>query len=167
MYEEEFMRASPKNSKNGPPRLWLWILGLVMGSVITVGAGIGMQISDRRPFCAGCHIMNEAAVTHKISAHAELACNECHAPHNLAEKLPFQAVAGTKDLYLNTFGKIEMPLKAGESTRQVVNTNCKACHHVTNTTVAAMDVKGLCTGCHRNVQHMRMKPVSTRSVGDV
>ncbi len=156
-----------KNPKNGSPKLGLWIFGVIIGSILTVGAGVGMQISDRRPFCASCHIMNEAAVTHKISAHAELACNECHAPHNLAEKLPFKAVAGTKDVFFNTFGKVEMPLEAGESTRMVVNANCKTCHHMTNTTVASMDAKGLCTDCHRNVQHMRMKPVSTRSVGDV
>jgi cytochrome c nitrite reductase small subunit len=156
-----------KNPKNGSPKLWLWVSGLVIGSIITVGAGVGMQITDKRPFCASCHIMNEAAVTHKISSHAELACNECHAPHNLLEKLPFKAVSGTRDMYMNTLGKIEMPLKAGESTRQVVNTNCKACHRISNTTVASMDAKGLCTDCHRNVQHMRMKPVSTRSVGDV
>lgn len=156
-----------RKSKSVSPTLWLLIFGVILGSVITVGAGVGMQISDKRPFCASCHIMNEAAVTHKVSAHAELSCNECHAPHNLAEKLPFKAMAGTKDLFLNTFGKIEMPIEAGESTRQVVNANCKTCHHMTNTTVASMNAKENCTDCHRNVQHMRMKPVSTRSVGDV
>lgn len=153
--------------QKGSPKFRIWIFGLIIGSIITAGAGVGMQITDKRPFCASCHIMNEAAVTHKISAHAELACNECHAPHNLAEKLPFKAVSGTWDVYMNTLGKIELPLKAGENTRQVVNANCKTCHHMSNTTVASMDVKGVCTDCHRNVQHMRMKPVSTRSVGDV
>ncbi len=161
------MTVNLRNSKKGSPKLGVWVFGIIIGSILTVGAGVGMQITDRRPFCASCHIMNEAAVTHKISAHGELSCNECHAPHDLAEKLPFKAVAGSKDVYFNLLGKIEMPLEAGENTRQVVNTNCKACHHMTNATVASMDVKGLCTDCHRNVQHMRMKPVSTRSVGDV
>lgn len=161
------MTVNLKNPKKDSPKLWVWIFGIIIGSVITVGAGVGMQITDKRPFCASCHIMNEAAVTHKVSGHAKLTCNECHAPHNLAAKLPFKAFSGTRDMYMNTFGKFEMPLKAGESTRKVVNANCKTCHQMTNTNVASMDAKGLCTDCHRNVQHMRMKPVSTRSVGDV
>ncbi len=161
------MTVTQRKPRKSSPKLWLWVFGIVVGCILTVGAGVGMQISDRRPFCSSCHIMNEAAVTHKVSAHAELSCNECHAPHNLVEKLPFKAIAGTKDLYLNLFGNIKMPLQAGESTRQAVNTNCKTCHRMTNTTVASMDAKDLCTDCHRNVQHMRMKPVSTRSVGDV
>ncbi len=160
------MTAGRKTPEKRFSRTGLIIAGLVAGVIFTVGSGIGMYISDQRPFCAGCHIMNESAVTHKISAHAALSCNECHAPHDLVAKLPFKAVTGTKDVYLNLFGKIDMPLEAGDKTRKVVNDNCKACHHMTNTGVSSMDVKGLCTGCHRNVQHMKMKPVSTRSVGD-
>ncbi len=160
------MTAKGKKPDNRFPKPGLIIFGLIAGVMITVGSGISMQITDQRPFCAGCHIMNEAAVTHKISAHSKLSCNECHAPHGLVDKLPFKAVTGTKDLYLNLFGKIEMPLEAGESTRKVVNDNCRVCHHMTNTAVSSMAVKGVCTDCHRNVQHMRMKPVSKRSVGD-
>jgi len=153
--------------KPGNGILLLVIMALITGVGITIGSSLAMTATDQAGFCGGCHSMSEAALTHARSLHSKLACNECHAPHNLAEKLPFKAVAGTKDVFFNTFGKIEMPLKAGESTRLVVNANCKACHHMTNTTVASMDAKGLCTDCHRNVQHMRMKPVSTRSVGDV
>ncbi len=111
--------------------------------------------------------MNQAAITHKMSNHAKLACNECHAPHNLVEKLPFKAFTGTKDIYLNMFGSLEEPIEAGEDTRQVVNNNCKICHANTNTLVSSMEAKGVRTDCHRNVQHMRMKPISTRSVSDV
>jgi len=160
------MGLNQKNNKSRFKALFLWVSGIIIGSVCTLGAGVGMKISDQRPFCSGCHIMNEAAITHKMSSHAKLSCNECHAPHNLMEKLPFKAVAGTKDIYLNLFGKMELPLEAGKSTKEAVHANCKACHHMTNATVSSMDVKGACTDCHRNVQHMRMKPVSTRSVGD-
>ncbi len=145
----------------------LLIPGVLIGFILFFGVSIGMQISDNRPFCSQCHIMREAAITHKMSNHAKLACNECHAPHNLAEKLPFKAFTGTKDIYLNMFGNLEEPIEAGEDTRQVVNTNCKICHTDTNTLVSSMEAKGVCTDCHRNIQHMRMKPISTRSVSDV
>ncbi len=141
--------------------------GVVIGFILFVGVSISMQLSDYRPFCSQCHIMKEAAITHKMSAHTKLACNECHAPHNLVKKLPFKALTGSKDVYLNMFGNLVEPIEAGEDTRQVVNTNCKACHVDTNTLVSSMDLKGRCADCHRNVQHMRMKPVSTRSVSDV
>ena len=149
------------------PKLWWLVSGLVLGCIFTGGAGLGMKMTDQRPFCAGCHIMNEAAITHKVSAHAKLGCNECHAPHSLLEKIPFKTAAGTKDMYINTFGNPEIPIMAGDSTRRVVNDNCKTCHYMTNSAVASMRAKELCTDCHRNVQHMRMKPISTRSVGDV
>ncbi|MBF0235290.1 MAG: NapC/NirT family cytochrome c [Desulfamplus sp.] len=160
------MTKNLKNPQNGFGKFFVLVAGLVVGIVLTVGAGIGMHITDQRPFCGSCHIMNQAAVTHKISTHAELSCNDCHAPHNLAAKLPFKAFAGTRDVYLNVLGKVEMPIMAGEKTRKVVDDNCRICHLKTNSTVASMDVKNSCTACHRNVHHMRMKPVSTRSVGD-
>ncbi len=162
----ENQEKPPQSSSKRWPKFGFLILGLVLGCIMTAGAGVGMKMTDQRPFCAGCHIMNEAALTHKISAHAKLACNECHAPHSIPEKIPFKTAAGTKDMYINTFGNPELPIKAGESTRKVVNDNCKTCHHMTNSAVASMSVKEMCTDCHRNVQHMRMKPISTRSVGD-
>ena len=42
--------------------------------------------------------------------------------------------------------------------------NCIACHTATNTDVASMNVKPYCVDCHRNVAHMRHKPISTRIV---
>jgi cytochrome c nitrite reductase small subunit len=143
------------------------IIGIVFGAILTAGAGFGMKISDERPFCSSCHIMYEAARTHKESPHAKISCNECHSPHNLLKKLPFKAASGTRDVFMNTFGSPEEPIHAGDTTRQVVNVNCQNCHTVTNMNVASMDAKPFCTDCHRNVQHMRMKPISTRKVSDV
>jgi cytochrome c nitrite reductase small subunit len=153
--------------KNSFETIGLLAFGLVIGFMLFAGASVSMKLSDYRPFCSQCHIMKEAAITHKMSNHAKLACNECHAPHNLMAKLPFKAMTGSKDIYLNMFGSPVEPIEAGEATRLVVNTNCKTCHADTNTLVSSMEVKGRCADCHRNVQHMRMKPISTRSVSDV
>lgn len=69
--------------------------------------------------------MEEAAVTQKKGTHARLACNECHAPHNLLVKLPFKAQEGLRDFWGNITGK-DVPHPVSLHTRDVVNANCKA-----------------------------------------
>lgn len=146
-------------------RSWhkIFLGGLLAGVVLVAGLAWGMRVTDSRPFCASCHVMQEAAVTHKMSTHASLACNECHSPHNLLAKLPFKAREGLRDVIANAQGK-DAPLLPGLATRDVINENCKSCHSATNSNVASMDAKPYCTDCHRNVAHMRSKPVSTRMV---
>lgn len=63
----------------------------------------------------------------------------------------------------NITGK-DVPHPVSLHTRDVVNANCKACHAQTNVNVASMDAKPYCVDCHRNVAHMRMRPISTRTV---
>ena len=137
-----------------------------LGVLVLAGLAWGMRVTDARPFCSSCHIMEQAARTHKLSPHAKLACNECHAPTALLSKLPFKAKEGARDFYMNTLGDVDLPIVAGMATKDVVNANCKACHFATNENVASMDAKPYCVDCHRSAQHMRMKPISTRMVAD-
>lgn len=148
-------------------RSWLTILlcGLIAGVVLVALSAYAMRVTDSRPFCASCHPMQEAAVTHKLSSHASLACNECHAPHNLLRKLPFKAKEGLRDFIANMQGK-DAPFLPSIETRDVVNENCISCHVTTNENVASMDAKPYCVDCHRNLAHMRSKPVSTRMVAN-
>lgn len=147
--------------------VWKGVLGGVgIGVLVLAGLAFGMRVTDARPFCSSCHIMEQAAVTHKLSTHANLSCNDCHAPTVLLSKLPFKAMEGTRDVWVNTLGNPQLPLFANLTTKHVVNENCKHCHAMTNINVASMDAKPFCIDCHRNVQHMRMKPVSTRMVAD-
>ncbi len=108
--------------------------------------------------------MREAAVTQKKGMHANLACNECHAPHALAAKLPFKAVAGMEDIIGNLQGK-DIPIPPAKRHRDVINQNCINCHSPVNVKVASMAVKPYCTDCHRSVAHMRLNPISERTVG--
>jgi len=48
----------------------------------------------------------------------------------------------------------------------VVNANCMACHSQTNVNVASMDAKPYCVDCHKGMAHMRMMPISTRTVAN-
>lgn len=148
------------------PALKIALGGVVVGMLVLAGLAWGMRMTDSRPFCSTCHIMGPEAVTHKLSSHANLTCNECHAPAALLPKLPFKAMEGTRDFYYNTLGTVELPIIAGVATKDVVNANCKACHAMTNLDVASMEAKPYCTDCHRGVQHMRMQPISTRMVAD-
>ena len=143
--------------------LKLLLGGVLLGAVLLAGSALAMRMTDQRPFCRSCHVMDVAAVTHKLSTHANLACNDCHAPANLSARLPFKAAEGLRDFSANLSGA-EVNIPVSLRTREVVNTNCKSCHSMTNMTVASMEAKGHCVDCHRNIAHMRAKPISTRMV---
>ena len=107
--------------------------------------------------------METAAVTHKLSSHVNQACNDCHTPAPLAAKLPFKATEGLRDFAGELVGSaISVPVSL--RTKDVINTNCKLCHAMTNVDVASMESKQYCFDCHRNIAHMRAKPISTRMV---
>ena len=148
-------------SKKGP--LKMLAAGTVLGAALVFAAAAGMQYSDTRPFCSTCHVMHEAALTHSQSPHAELACNECHAPHNLLAKIPFKAKEGIRDFIGNVQGK-EAPLLANLETRNVVQANCMSCHKVTHQDV--MMAKPYCVDCHRGMAHQKKTPVSFREAAD-
>ncbi len=141
----------------------VFLCGLIGGAVLFAVLASAMSMTDTRPFCTTCHLMAEAGVTHKLSTHADRTCNECHLPHAIAAKLPAKAAEGLRDFVFNLQGK-DLPLGPSEETRKMVNDNCIACHAKTNVDVASMLTKPYCTDCHRNVAHMRHKPVSTRMV---
>lgn len=152
-------------SRRGP---WLktFVLGVVVGAVLLVGAATAMRYTDQRPFCAtSCHLMHEAGLTHKMGTHASLACNECHAPNNLVLKVPFKAEEGLRDFLSNMAGK-DVAVPVTSRTKSVINANCKRCHAGANTEVAVMEVKPYCWDCHRSNAHMRQKPIYTRMVAD-
>jgi len=107
--------------------------------------------------------MQTAAITHKISSHANQACNDCHAPAALGARLPFKAAEGLRDFAGNLSGK-EISVPVSLRTKDVINNNCKQCHAMTNMAVASMEPKKYCVDCHRSVAHMRAKPISTRMV---
>ncbi len=150
-----------KTSRHGP---WKAALGgAALGAALILLAAAGMQYSDSRPFCSTCHVMREAAITHSRSPHADLACNECHAPHNLLSKLPFKAQEGLRDVVANLQGK-EAPLLARLETRDVVNANCRSCHRIANENI--MMAKPYCMDCHRGMAHQKKIPVSFREAAD-
>lgn len=157
-----------ESARTGPGQrhsVWKWLAGgLVLGVVLSGVFAWGLNATDQRQFCASCHLMQEAAVTQKMGPHANLTCNECHAPHALIAKIPFKAKAGFEDVTGNIAGK-DLPIPPSQTQREVVQQNCIACHGPINKTVASMAVKSYCVDCHRSVAHMRFSPISQRTVG--
>jgi cytochrome c nitrite reductase small subunit len=138
-------------------------IALVVLIVIYSGTALSMKATDSAAFCSSCHVMNEVTRTHQFSTHANLSCNDCHAPHNLVSKIPYKIKAGTKDIYVNTFGTVDDVIHAGDETKAIVNQNCQDCHTMTNMNVAT-DTKEYCFDCHRTVPHFGQKPISERMV---
>jgi len=145
---------------------WIY-LSLALAVVLVAGTAMGfaMQTTDQATFCGSCHVMREAAWTHKQSIHAKLACNECHAPADLSAKIPFKVATGSADITANLAKHYSDVIHAQKKHKDVVNANCLRCHETTTTTVA-MDSKPYCVDCHRSVPHKTRTPISTRKVAD-
>ncbi len=145
---------------------WFAIAMLLLAVlVLGVGAAYTMQATDQARFCGSCHVMEEAAMTHKRSLHAKLACNECHAPYDLAAKIPFKMESGSSDIKDNTFKNFHDVILAGKAHKDVINANCMRCHAPAVQKVA-MDSKPYCVDCHRSIPHKRSAPISSRKVAD-
>ncbi|OEF96871.1 cytochrome c3 family protein [Desulfuribacillus alkaliarsenatis] len=131
--------------------------------VVYSGTAISMKATDSAEFCSSCHVMNEVVRTHQVSTHANLSCNDCHAPHNITSKIPFKMKAGAKDIYINTFGEVSDVIHSTNQTKEIVNQNCLNCHGMTNKNVAT-DAKQYCFDCHQTVPHFNKLPISERMV---
>jgi len=156
---------------NAPPNRasttnW-FAVACVLGVLLVAGiAGAwAMQATDQAAFCGSCHSMDTSFWTFGKSGHAKLACNDCHAPQNLAAKIPFKAQAGTADVWATVSKNIPDVIHASKLHKDVIQANCVRCHQPTLETVA-MDAKPWCVDCHRSVPHKSRTPISTRKVAD-
>ncbi|MDW7675029.1 MAG: NapC/NirT family cytochrome c [Bacillota bacterium] len=142
-----------------------FIISIILGVFILfyAGTGFAMKATDRADFCGSCHVMNEAVRTYNLSVHADLACNQCHAPHQITSKIGFKTQAGFKDIYKNVTNDVGDVIQATSKTKEIANQNCINCHSMTNKNVA-MDAKEFCTDCHRQVPHFNKIPIGERMV---
>lgn len=153
-----------KNRSSGGSWVML-LLPVLVGAVLTIGVAMAMSVTDQASFCASCHSMAEAALTHKQSVHAKFACNECHIPHRFPTKYPFKAKEGMRDSFATVTGNVPDLIHPGDETRAVVQENCLRCHGAAIATVN-MQSKSHCTDCHRHVPHSPKIPVAKRSAAD-
>ncbi len=144
-----------------------WFLVSVALTLVILGyisAGFTMRNTDIPEFCGTCHVMHEAVRTHQQSVHAQLTCNECHAPTDaFVSKMIFKTRAGMRDIYVNTIGPIPDVVTAEAATREVINDNCASCHFMTTINLDGK-AKNYCFDCHRHVPHTRKSPIASRKV---
>ena len=131
-------------------------IGIAIGIVIILLSQYAMTSTDTPQFCGGCHIMQPYAESLLQGVHSRQTCNDCHAPKPILRKIPFKAVAGAKDIFVNTFWNLEnVSPTASQSTSDVIMENCMRCHTNTNMYVRVRDTGKPCWSCHRHVSHRK------------
>ncbi len=140
-------------------RLPLLLSALALAAV----AGTGLVVSDFTAYlgndpatCNNCHVMDAAYEGWYHAGHREwAACGDCHTPHALVPKYLVKAQSGMRHVTAFTIGHIPAPIRAIESSRQVVQANCIRCHAETVSAVAdgQADAGRYCFDCHRSVAH--------------
>jgi cytochrome c nitrite reductase small subunit len=156
-----FGKIKDKLKNNG--KWFFFFLILILFGFLYAGSSIAMKATDQAAFCSSCHVMNQATRTYMESVHANLSCNDCHAPQQPLAKIAFKSHAGINHLSKYITGDIPDVIEATPDTRAVVNQNCLGCHQMTNINVA-MDAKKNCTDCHRHVPHFPRNPIRERMV---
>jgi cytochrome c nitrite reductase small subunit len=134
------------------------MLGLLLGLVIyTFIYAKGYSYLTNNPVaCTNCHVMNsyyDGWV--KGSHHSVAQCNDCHTPHDLAEKYFTKASNGFFHSFAFTSGAFPDSIQAKGRSKRVVEQACRHCHaDLTQHIDTAVGTDGTsCTRCHASVGH--------------
>lgn len=133
----------------------LLFIGVFTGIILSVVTVKGLAYTDSADFCGSCHIMTSVHDSFVDSTHAELACADCHLPHDsIVNKYTEKARAGLNHMYYNTLGEDKIPkvLHATDNSMDIITENCIDCHQNTLQNVSH-DAKDNCTECHQAVPH--------------
>lgn len=139
--------------------LVLVVLGVLV--VLAVALLLPVYLTSTPRFCGNCHIMDQYVASWEKSTHNRTGCVSCHVEPGFWNLVANQIVV-SKNIYLNVFGKAQMP----EEIRSATNQNClqRSCH-TTNRVVSSsgdllmphkdhVEARGLqCKDCHFNVVH--------------
>lgn len=135
-------------------RLLLFI-GVFVGIVFSVVTVKTLAYTDSAEFCSSCHIMTNVYESFSDSNHAELACADCHLPHDtLVNKYINKAKSGIGHVYYNTLGVEKIPgvLHETDNSTSIINQNCIDCHQNTVENISH-DAKENCSSCHEAIPH--------------
>lgn len=137
-------------------------LALVMAVGVLVGLGgytfvyaRGYSyLSDDPLACVNCHIMRDNYKSWSVSSHRSVTCNDCHTPHQLAEKYLVKAEHGFAHSWAFTFGDPQV-IQIKSRSLEVVEHNCASCHEptITSTFLVATSEDPTCTRCHAGAGH--------------
>ena len=134
------------------------IIGAFLVGLLAVGGGMLMDKASASPkFCGMCHAMQHEAKTHATSSHADIACVECHLPHdNIAVYYFEKGKTGMHDTLHQVLDDYPVHIKISDHGRDIVNANCLRCHTSTMGAVCldrGKDGNANCTKCHSGMPH--------------
>jgi cytochrome c nitrite reductase small subunit len=135
-------------------------IGIVSLAVV-FGAGLyatnfTVYLGDNPTTCNNCHVMDAAYEGWYHGSHQTWAtCNDCHTPHEFIPKYFVKARSGMSHVSMFTLGHIPEPLRAKDSTKEIIQENCLYCHLETVSVIAdgMKDADRFCFECHREVAH--------------
>ncbi len=145
-----------------PKRRWAMVALISLGGVLvglglfTFSYGEGLSYFSNDPeSCMNCHIMRDQFDSWNHSSHKAVAtCNDCHTPHNFAEKYFVKARNGFNHSFAFTFNTYPDNIQIKEFNADVVQQNCVDCHEDLVSLIYHDDDRS-CVTCHGNVGHRR------------
>ncbi len=122
----------------------------------------GLAYLSKDPLaCARCHVMQEHYDGWIKSSHSKVAsCNDCHARSDLVGGLLDTGASGVRHTAAFALDRVDDPLRARESTREIVEAACRRCHAGVAAGLLALACpvgarpERSCIHCHGSVGHM-------------
>lgn len=126
----------------------------VLGYTFVYAKGSAYLGDDPRA-CAQCHVMQPYLDSWQASPHHGVAtCNDCHTPANPLRRYLVKASNGFHHSSAFTAGNYPTQLRARESSRRVVEEQCRRCHARVVAEMVGDDGTASCVRCHRTVGHL-------------
>ncbi|NPV09082.1 MAG: hypothetical protein HPY83_14095, partial [Anaerolineae bacterium] len=109
-------------------RVFVGLVALVVLFALFVGGVALLDYTESTEFCTLCHrTMEPEAVTHQVTAHAEVDCGTCHIGEGVLWSIYYH-VANARYAVTYPFGLYERPLETPRSTLRPAEAVCGQCH---------------------------------------
>jgi cytochrome c nitrite reductase small subunit len=111
-------------------------------------------LTDDPTACANCHVMQQQYDGWVRGPHHAVAvCNDCHVPSNPVAKAVVKTLNGWHHSSAFTTGDYPDAIVIRETSKAVVEGQCKTCHADLVAAMGGEDVS--CIRCHDSVGHLR------------
>ncbi|BEU87104.1 cytochrome c nitrite reductase small subunit [Selenomonas sp. TAMA-11512] len=132
------------------------LAAFIAGAALVGGTSFALSFSGSETFCGTCHAMQHEHATFLVSSHRNLACVDCHLPHdNPVHYMYEKGRSGMIDVYHEVKRDYPARIIISEDGEKIARDNCLRCHSATMSVVhsSPMDADTDCLKCHRTVAH--------------